>query len=960
LTRLVAGRIEPDERWLAEAHVDSCALCRRLLAQLAQLSLVAGAEASGEALTPPAEAPVLRPELIPGTRCGRYLVLRVLGVGAMGAVVAAYDPELDRKVAIKVLHGGGAPRYEAQALARLHHPNVVSVFEIGGEAGREHIVMEFVEGQTASAWLNERDRAWRDVVRLFIAAGRGLAAVHDAGLVHRDFKPSNILVGRDGWVRLGDLGLASSTLAEPGAIAGTPAYMSPEQWRGAGVDPRSDQFSFCVALFEGITGRHPFGGTTAASTGAAVWPRAPRLPAWLRAVIDRGLMPTPAARYPSMHALVDALVDDGRRRRTTTVRTLAAVIAVGLAALGWRTTRQAEAVPPCSGAAADVAAVWGPERGARLAAAFAATGRAHATTTASLVANRVDRWTETWRTSATAACRATRVTGEQSEVLLDQRMVCYRRALAGTDEALRVLGDAPSPELVDRAVDVVAGLPSPAACSAVDQAGIHPPPGPGPLRDRLEVMERELVRAAALERAGQYRPALEQVNRLRAEAHEVGYPPFEARLLLLTGEIVARGDGAADAEATLGDALRAAARAADDATAAEVWTRLIFLIGCVLDRRADAIARLSFAELAVLRAGDPPLLRAGLEDTLAELQLAQHHGAEAAVHFQRVLELRTRALPPDDRLIADAVGGLCVARYFQGATEAALPHCRRSLAALEAAVGREHPAVAGALVALSAALREHGDLDEALTAARRSVEIRRATYGDGHPAVAYALQSLAAAQVRAKDHVHGCATFAEVLAVSTRSFGGDDPRTAQAMSQHAACMKELGDPGIAVVELEHALAVQRRGDVHDDLALTLAELGDLARRAGDLARARSRLTEAIAEYEASLGSGHPLLAAPLGYLGDCELAAGRADRAARAFERALALHDLEPHDAARLRFGLARSLWHTDTARAISLARQARTVYEHAPPGFARDLAAVSAWLAGRERAAARGPHTGR
>jgi serine/threonine protein kinase len=275
---------------------------------------------------------------------GRYEVLGRIGQGGMGVVYAARDPDLDRKVALKLLRHvatsdddrAGKERQtrlmrEAQAMARLNHPNVIIVHDVGSDEEGVFIAMEFVEGETMSRWL-QRSRPRAEVLALVLAAGRGLAAAHAAGLVHRDFKPDNVLVGSDGRVRVTDFGLARLALVESisvrsdatpspleltltgaGALIGTPAYMAPEQLDGAATDARSDVFSFCVVLFEALTGQRPFvGGNLQELRDAIARNRlavasSERLPRRLRRVIARGLRATPAERYGDMNALLAAI-----------------------------------------------------------------------------------------------------------------------------------------------------------------------------------------------------------------------------------------------------------------------------------------------------------------------------------------------------------------------------------------------------------------------------------------------------------------------------------------------------------------------------------------------------------------------------------------------------------------------------------------------------------------------------
>ncbi|MEZ4450222.1 MAG: protein kinase [Nannocystaceae bacterium] len=273
----------------------------------------------------------------PPTIIGRYRVIRRLGVGAMGVVYAARDQALGRLVAVKVLHGhldreGGEPRArllrEARALARLSHPNVVAVHEVGTHEGQVFLAMEYVAGPTLGAWIREARPPWRAIVQVFVQAGRGLQAAHAAGLVHRDFKPDNVLVDRTGRARVLDFGLVRpeegraapitadgdelGPLTRSGAIVGTPAYMSPEQLRGEALDPRSDLFSFCVALHEALVGARPFdlyheAGLREVAVGTTQEGAAPRLPRRLRRALDRGLARDRERRPPTMEPLLREL-----------------------------------------------------------------------------------------------------------------------------------------------------------------------------------------------------------------------------------------------------------------------------------------------------------------------------------------------------------------------------------------------------------------------------------------------------------------------------------------------------------------------------------------------------------------------------------------------------------------------------------------------------------------------------
>ncbi|MEZ4380003.1 MAG: serine/threonine-protein kinase [Nannocystaceae bacterium] len=306
------------------------------------------------------------------TRIGRYLVIERLGEGGMGVVFAAYDPQLDRKVAIKLVRpaytetsGGEAQARllrEAQALARLRHPNIVQVYEVGAFGDEVFVAMEFVDGVTLRTWQFEHARSWREILKVYQAAGRGLAAAHGAGLVHRDFKPDNVLVTPDGEARVLDFGLAARgepptpasvdlsgddapvDLTMTGALVGTPAYMSPEQHRGEAADVRSDVFAFSVSLFEALYGIRPFAGNSLTEICASIFtnqlvtpPPFVKIPAWLRRTIYRGLRIDPAGRPQDMEAMLRALGRDPARYLAVAGVLLVFVAIIGGLVLALRT-----------------------------------------------------------------------------------------------------------------------------------------------------------------------------------------------------------------------------------------------------------------------------------------------------------------------------------------------------------------------------------------------------------------------------------------------------------------------------------------------------------------------------------------------------------------------------------------------------------------------------------------------
>ncbi|MFZ6183030.1 protein kinase domain-containing protein [Nannocystis pusilla] len=396
---------------------------------------------------------------------GPYQVLKLLGEGGMGVVYAAYDDKLERKVALKLIRGAALQRpqgrartlREARALARLSHPNVVHVYQVGEVDDEVFVAMEFLTGPTLRAWLAAQPRSWREVLAVFRQAGEGLAAAHRQGVVHRDFKPANVIVGDDGRVRVVDFGLAhfgdSEALpelpaaAEPtdvlltqtGAVLGTPAYMAAEQFAGARGDVKTDQYSFCAALYEALYGQRPFVGAdvqalaTAVAGGRVLAPKSGQeAPAWLYRVVLRGLQPDPAARWPSMDALLQALQPAEARLRGRfgwAVGSTAALLAGGLFYMSTSETTPASA--PQDDVAAARAELTRTQDAKRLTEARAALTRDPVETIRALAQLAGDD-PETWQEARFLAAAAT-ARGLPTQVLRAERALAEALPLANGD-----------------------------------------------------------------------------------------------------------------------------------------------------------------------------------------------------------------------------------------------------------------------------------------------------------------------------------------------------------------------------------------------------------------------------------------------------------------------------------------------------------------------------------------------
>ena len=369
----------------------------------------------------------------------------------MGSVYEAHDPDLDRGVAVKVLHR----RYtddarakqrlvrEATTMAKLSHPNVVEVFEVGEARGEVFIAMELVDGAPLSQWL-ESPRSVDAICRVFVDAGKGLAAAHAAGIVHRDFKPHNVLVDRRGWAKVMDFGLAgniatrltpaapapgpersadSGSLTQTGAQLGTPQYMSPEQHHGGEVGPKSDQWNFCVALHDALHGTLPFAGETLAEVRASV--DAMRIeigdknvPPWLDAVIRRGLQRDPAARFATMDDLIGAL-----RRGRRSIAPWALIPIVGIAAVVFVASAGGDDAM-CEGASARLAGVWDAERRTATLSSLAAAGASEPVI--ARFAETLDAYVAGWVETHTSTCERQRGAGRDVAATFDAKMSCLR------------------------------------------------------------------------------------------------------------------------------------------------------------------------------------------------------------------------------------------------------------------------------------------------------------------------------------------------------------------------------------------------------------------------------------------------------------------------------------------------------------------------------------------------------
>jgi tetratricopeptide (TPR) repeat protein/predicted Ser/Thr protein kinase len=500
-------------------------------------------------------------------RIDRFELREPIAGGGMGMIHRAYDPKLERDVALKLLHPRlhGAERAkarliaEARVLARLSHPNVVPAYEVAEVADQIVIVMELVEGHTLLEWERAAPRSRREVVAVYAQAARGLAAAHDVGIVHRDFKPANAIIGNDGRVRVLDFGLArhdaspddepasiakgSPELTASGEVLGTIAYMAPEQLAGETATAASDQFSFCVALHRALYGAPPFAGADVAELRAAIargYDPPASAPAWLRALLARGLDRSPDQRYPSMRALlVDLERERGWRRwRMVIVAGTAAVAVAGALALTF--SRNAPHTPTCDEEVRSVDRAWNAAKASRIQTAFDRVGTPYAGAAKSQVFTVLDGYRDRWSRTHRAACVAQRAAPDDVKLAAEylRKRSCLERRLQDLSNAVEVLGDVDAAMLA-KAVDVAAGLPPVEECADADALPEEPAaPASASAVIRVAALRTQLSRATTLERAGRTDDALALAGQALTDAQQLGYAPAVLDATLAKGTLL--------------------------------------------------------------------------------------------------------------------------------------------------------------------------------------------------------------------------------------------------------------------------------------------------------------------------------------------------------------------------------------------------------------------------------------
>jgi tetratricopeptide (TPR) repeat protein len=937
------------------------------------------------------------PSAAPLRRIGRFVLLERLGAGGMGVVYAAFDERLERKVAIKLVaaHRGDEPAQarllrEAQAQAQLSHPNVVTVYEVGTlPEGGLFLAMELVRGQTLRDWQRDGARTWRELVAMYAAAGEGLAAAHRAGIVHRDFKPDNVLIGDDGRVRVADFGLAAAAgpaaapsvrdpdtmeaapgrapaLTAAGAVAGTPGYMAPEQLAGAALDARTDQFGFCAALYEALHGERPY-PDLAFARGERPPPRRtapdPAYPRWLWDVVMRGLSLEPERRFPSLDALCTELTRRrGRARRR-------ALIAAGLAGgLGLAATTAAAltarpAPPPCPLATADLSGIWDGAVKQRAEAALRGTGAPYAARVWASTEAAFDRYAERWLGAQQVACEATHVRHAQSAELLDQRMECLARRRRQLAAAAEVLQTRPA-QAVEHAGELLASLGDlePCADTAVllELGARGEPAAAGPAaayaREQAAEVRRHLARADALLAADDVAaadPAVAEAARLAADLDE----PVRAEVAYAQGRArLARGE-VASAVAAFDRAIELAVASRHDELPADVWLTLALRGGKIEQRPAEIEAWLAQGEAWLRRLGHASdARRVDLEHARGGLALAAGDARRAVAALSRALELAAARWGQDDpRLIAilrdraTAYGRLQEARR-------AVADAERALALGLAAWGPAYPDLARTRRILGLLYVEQlGDVVRGERELTLALESYRARTGADSIEVANCEQALSQAGQYRGDYAAALDHAERAERIYAARWGAGHPRRGEALMGIGVLRYMRGDLAGSLAAYEAAYPILRAalGEAHTTVGLLLSNTGETLLALDRPEPARARFERALAILERGLGAEHADLALPLKGLGLARLRQGRPADALAPLERALALRTRaaaasDPQEIAELRWALARALraLGREPARARELAEAAAAGYRGLGGESAGRVQEIARWLA--------------
>jgi serine/threonine protein kinase len=924
--------------------------------------------------------------LEPGDYVDRYRILEVVGTGGIGVVYAAADEALGRKIAIKLLRPSprGSAKFErrrmrlireAQALARLSHPNVVPIYQVGMFEDRVFLAMEFVEGLTMRRWLRRSQRSWEEILDKYVQAGRGLAAAHAADIVHRDFKPENVLVGHDGRVRVLDFGLATpvpdaiatgryptieeqqlqlertgriridegrprtrpptgpnpltdsaaALITAHGKVMGTPAYMSPEQSRGEPIDARADQYSFCVALWEALYGERPHGPLSATAKLRAhrrVPERAAEVPQTILRALERGLSLEPADRFPDMLSLLAVL-----ERRPSQWRRWALLGGIPLVAglaivVGVVAPSMAE---PCPRDETELDGIWDSQVRVRAHQQLTATDRPYADATWDAIEQELDRWTGRWFDTRVEACEATKVRNEQSPMLLDMRMACLDRQADALRAVTESLASDPIVDDVDArleaALAAVLNLPDPSRCGRTTLAGsvlVGDTQFDGP----LEQQRSQLARARGMLDLAKHDEARAIVDEVLSELGLSSRPGDRADLR----SDPATAQVAAEAKLLRGRIFAAAGQLP------EAYAELRGAVFAAQTAGHDEVTVEACAALVDLLQTEAKLDDAEDWAALGRATLARFGGD---AHLEAELRFATARLARE-----------------RGDYQAALSDQERVLELREQLHGASHVEVAKILSELVVTKERLGRYEEAELDIDRALTILNSELGFSHPERGLALSRQASLQHARGDDREALSNYFDVLAIFELAYGDRHPHMAMTLNSIALSHYTLGEHEEALQALQaaHAILVELYGAEHPQSAAALRSIGTILHELGRDDEALEHFAQAEQIIGKTLGIAHVDNAFVRFNRASVYVAQGRYDEALAEYRKAHAiwLASVDPdNQVLSLVLGSIAKVEHLrgETEAALVLQREALAHREAALGEDHPDLALHLTWI---------------
>ncbi|MGH1347098.1 MAG: protein kinase domain-containing protein [Nannocystales bacterium] len=913
----VDGQLSDEDRAAVDSHVDGCPACLALVAAMARS---AGSE-HGEALgheEPGAHGPHTVDLLRPGSRVGRYEIIHWLGHGGMGTVYAAHDPQLDRDIALKLLHRSLAEEQtrllrEAQAMAQLAHPNVVAVHDVGRVDQQVFIALELIDGPTLSAWMADGPHAATEVLSTLAQAARGLVAAHDAGIVHRDFKPDNAMIGADGRVRVLDFGLARgrigetgpalvdrsvwmTTLTVNGALVGTPHYMSPEQYRGEPADERSDQFSFCVVLHEALYGQRPFAGNSFEELSEAVrsgrvreptQTARPGVPKALRRALRRGLSVDPTQRWPSMRALLDALERATRRRPWRWVGGGAVVASLGVG--GWWWVDREARLTACVEEGNTVVAAW-TRRRPLVEAGLQPDGSPTETSRRAL--DELDAYAKRWSEVRVRQCEAARVRQTLSEELWGRMEDCLDDRSRSFGAVTKVLSE-PEGAVVLRALEIVGRLDAVESC--LDHSGLLRRldlPNDVDERSSVGALRAELAEADVLAAAGEFKGGAALAGAVLERAEALGYAPLTVEAMYWTGAFAARGDdGTADLVMLENAAERAGEVGHERIAASAAMELLVAHTNRANFEVAEVWGRFSRVAVARLDRGETPELAVFVHTRLASLARSRGDYDAAADELATAEGLARTLADTDLRPLGVVFSGQGTLALEQSENAKGQDLLRRALDILEHELGPDHPEVGVAAETLAIAHMRLRELERADILMERGLRVHALTSGKSHPLYARSLNNRGQLRMKQQRFTDARRLFEQAVSISDAASGPDTTVSAKYRKSLALASVRLGDYPTALSLDREVLRIltAELGPDHPTVASAQTATGMVLRRLGRMEEARQHYTRALEALEKTFPDGERRTANVLNNLGVLSMLESDVAEAERMHRRALAI-----------------------------------------------------------------------